>query len=1070
MKRFTRYRSYKAPFALTMALLGGSSASCVLAEDGDAPWPADGEEISSAELNLLYSPQVQAALDTGDASGVTKAELLSALQQRIDEIKATRQATTNAIFRLNPDGSLAANSIVGITWNPSPESAYMTVDMELHTPLFTSNISYKSQPKMTTILGVTGQTGAARYAVLSANPLHDLKRTTELPAGSGNAALQAALEGTAAWLTENPSLKNSIFKVVLAHLPDVSYFRQDVTTRKWFTDTYPGVVTNNEDACEGAALPGCLSGADLLVLGNEAGSGDVEYPNTNLNVDAVMATVNNALDAGTPVLYLQYDDVLTALGKKLMSRFNIAMIDNYYRQDGLSGWDPTALAAGDATLTALASLRDTLATDSLLPEDFSPCLSGNTLGGLRWNSCEEAAFKAKVRNGADYLRVTLNQWDTTKSTPLFSVPGNDLLKLFVLLGDKFRAGDATTPALAYPVPWATDPNALARAVLVDSTVLYNRSAAPKQKNLGSFICTRPTVQNNTCVPYDPNAIPTVSEAVSTTVPSNNEWTSTGFYALPGKPFTVTRPAGFTKANISVRLNFQRNGTTRSLEKAGAFTKYDRPQYLQSVDIPLAVGETRTLTSPYGGPIYMVMGGSAATVGQTASLSFTNVAKHAALLDATDTVAVSQFLTAVQQNPLPHVDIRSVGFEAHLRKDKFLTGAQDAMYGGNIQVLLDDFRFNFVEVIHLLAGLKPPGKALAQSLSDDVKAICSSFGWNCLDETLHLRNSTQHVNYDENSQCGNLCAGNPFDSDSYIKPIGWGESHEFGHNLQVSELNVNYVAEASRNTWTSYSNRSGEVSNNIFPYHTLWRYHRIAKGNNGLVTDGHMNTKDLFAIVQSDIAGLKKADGTRVLFNPNCTVFKTFPAGTTANRFEALWEPSGTYDNNGLRMAFYLGIPTMLDELTMANGTVLHNGFDIVTLLYLQQRLFRKAAASSATWLAARAGLGFGTFPYDAHATYGGGKIGNIPGNDFLLVALAYITKLDFRPYFNSRGVRYSDLASAQVDAHKAAGIVTMDAPTTVDALGTNLPTLNLSATPKVALDGVSLWPGDNFNPSKCPIP
>jgi immunomodulating metalloprotease len=121
-----------------------------------------------------------------------------------------------------------------------------------------------------------------------------------------------------------------------------------------------------------------------------------------------------------------------------------------------------------------------------------------------------------------------------------------------------------------------------------------------------------------------------------------EWTSTGLYALPGKPFTVQRPLGFTSANLSVRVAFQKKETSRSLEKSGAYTMYDRPSYLQSPELPVAAGGSRTVTSPYGGPIYLYMGGSAATVGQTASLSFTNVAKHAALLDTADSAAVAQF--------------------------------------------------------------------------------------------------------------------------------------------------------------------------------------------------------------------------------------------------------------------------------------------------------------------------------------------------------------------------------------------------------------------------------------------
>src|SRR5690606_41024718 len=122
-------------------------------------------------------------------------------------------------------------------------------------------------------------------------------------------------------------------------------------------------------------------------------------------------------------------------------------------------------------------------------------------------------------------------------------------------------------------------------------------------------------------------------------------------------------------------------------------------------------------------------------------------------------------------------------------------------------------------------------------------------------------------------------------------------------------------------------------------------------------------------------------------------------------------------DNGLRMSFYLQLPLLFDQRQLAGDVTLEDGFDIFTLLYLHARNYAQAAGSEEAWLAAREALGFGLFPHAGHAVYGGRAVGAIPGNDFMLVALSYMGRLDMRPYFDSRGLRYSSLASAQVEAH-----------------------------------------------------
>jgi immunomodulating metalloprotease len=358
-----------------------------------------------------------------------------------------------------------------------------------------------------------------------------------------------------------------------------------------------------------------------------------------------------------------------------------------------------------------------------------------------------------------------------------------------------------------------------------------------------------------------------------------------------------------------------------------------------------------------------------------------------------------------------------------------------------------------------------------TLSADVQSICQRFNWDCTDETLHIRTNIQHSNYDEYAACGSGCSGNPFDASWDMTPIGWGESHELGHNLQTKALNAHYVSAADRNKWASYQNRAGENSNNVFPYNTLWRYHRIVKNSNLEVRDDHMNHLDQFALIQSDLQNLTRVVGgvsKKVLFNRQCGIKASYDFATTDNRYEGIWLDSGYAADNGLRMSFLLQMPVLLDDKVMRDGTVLRNGFDIYTVLYSQSRLFYRAAQSQATWDAARAALGFGLFPYNGNAVYGGATVRDMPGNDYLLVALAYITGKDWRTYFDLRGVRYSDLAIQQVEAHIAAGLVTSAVGDEFVVLEDDLPGMDLSAAPTVRLDGVSVWPRNNWNPSACP--
>lgn len=195
--------------------------------------------------------------------------------------------------------------------------------------------------------------------------------------------------------------------------------------------------------------------------------------------------------------------------------------------------------------------------------------------------------------------------------------------------------------------------------------------------------------------------------------------------------------------------------------------------------------------------------------------------------------------------------------------------------------------------------------------------------------------------------------------------------------------------------------------------------------------------------------------------PDCSVRRDFPLGTApaVMAAETVYSDGSYAADNGDRMSFLLQLPLILQGATLADGTTLDNGFHVFTLIYAANRLMQQCGGSDAAWLACRDRFGMGLFPRSGHAVYGGSDVRSIPGNDFLVVLLSKLSGHDWRPYWDVRGVPYSDLASAQVDAlPRPNGRVSTD----FWALGVDLPQRELRAgVLSVRLDGASAWPTDD---------
>jgi hypothetical protein len=317
----------------------------------------------------------------------------------------------------------------------------------------------------------------------------------------------------------------------------------------------------------------------------------------------------------------------------------------------------------------------------------------------------------------------------------------------------------------------------------------------------------------------------------------------------------------------------------------------------------------------------------------------------------------------------------------------------------------------------------------------------------------------------------------------------GEAHELGHNMQISQIRIKYPPPLTgdRNSWSTYQDRSGENSNNIFPYHELWRYYRVFWAYDGLVEDGHMSNKDAFAALQSAYANLKSAtDPTSyVVLNADCSVLASFgPTATETTpaqrHWSAVYSVGGYAPNNGHRMALYMQMVYLIARNPVGyKGLRLDEGWCIFTFLYQAQRQIDLWAntGNDTLWQSKRDSVGMGLFP-----RVGGGAgipytsaetVYSITGNDYLVVLVSFLTGRDWRPFFDLRGVVYSDLADKQVQAHLNSSLI--NATTTADfpfiamggANGIEMPPRDMSA-PTVPLNGYSPWPNGGFSVLKCP--
>ncbi|MGF1689500.1 ImpA family metalloprotease [Photobacterium japonica] len=972
---------------------------------------ADGESETVSSMTVIVEaadvakdPVIQAIL-TGDHTLVTEQQLLDFAVKEINQKTADDQAIIDQLY----------TGITGINWVPTHDAMFVSNynSTNGNIPILTTNVD-DSGNAINIPIGLTGKkVGGQRYAIFGGNPLGVW----------GNDDLHLFMKNVFAWISGG---EKENLTVVVANVPNAGYFPHYDTMEAWFNNQYPNAHTiNSYKQCDYENLETCVKEMkpDVVLLGSDDYEGK--------GYDGIKSAMAYMEKNRIPLVVTPYGRDMNALLTPVFESNGISFASNY--------WSRYVIESGDRSDVTLKPDVRLDVINKFKNQDFD--INAANSCTTTYLHCNTGAFMSEFRTSADAFQGPVIRYDVA-GIDVFDEKEEELTKVSLLLADKYRS------EIDYPIS-QSDPVQWYKAIFADWLVSYARDDNKAQSDLGEYIVdTRDVVTGDDAHYTYPE---TVTDTKTISVPYSNQWTTTGWYALPGKPVTLTRH-GEDDHEIIVQLYYGRSNTNRVYE-----TKvYRKPVDLTTARIRVPAKGSVTFSTPYGAPIYLNMRHSE-NKPLSSSITATGIAEHPSITDFSDPQQVVRFETLLNNTELPHVDLKSLGAEQHLRRDKFNLGMTEQY--PTPSALLKAVKEEHLETVYSLAAFKVQGKTLDESVSADAMAVCKAkFGADCVDENLHTRKIIQHANYDQDAQCGIGCAGNPWDSTYPITPRGWLDNHELGHNLQTGRLRVGYTTEDGRNTWANYHDRAGENSNNIFPYYVIWKGHNVTDGSTAVIEDGHMNSKDAFFAIQSDAAGVTDANGNRVVLGAWCG-----SVGTGSTRHDAIWSSGDYAANNSIRMSFYIQMALNAHGKVLSDGTTLTNGFDIFTALYLHERIYGTALADSATWLANRDRLGFSAFDFDTPH----GNVSRISGNDFMLVSLSYLTGLDWTPYFDMYGLRNTDLAKQQAGIHGTKGAIA----TGMYVLDRDLPPLNMSEgvdfLPINMSNAETVWPRDESSPVGC---
>ncbi|PKG55934.1 ImpA family metalloprotease [Shewanella sp. GutDb-MelDb] len=271
---------------------------------------------------------------------------------------------------------------------------------------------------------------------------------------------------------------------------------------------------------------------------------------------------------------------------------------------------------------------------------------------------------------------------------------------------------------------------------------------------------------------------------------------------------------------------------------------------------------------------------------------------------------------------------------------------------------------------------------------EISNFAASQGWE-----IDSIDTVKHMNADQPT-CGSGCSGNPYDASWSFSPTGHGDIHELGHGLEKGRLR--------------FDGHEGHASTNPYSYYSKSRaYTELGK----LPSCQGLNIDDEFAVLQASV--------------------------NQPDPFVYMQDAKLTSWSNGMA--------TMLQMMVAAQKhAALENGWHLLARLHILLREFERAKGSDELWQQKRSQLGFSQFSLEAAKT--------ITNNDFLMIAMSYSTKLDYRDMYQMWGLATTQAAKDQL---ALLGYPMIEKQVYVYAPGDYCLSLDLQSIP---VDGQQAWP------------
>ena len=701
--------------------------------------PAKKDENSSSDIHLS---KMKKALLSGDMTELTEEELIDETLNEIDNLKSHMLDAKIKIFNLNSDATVKSNgaSLTSIDWDPTHDACLFDTSLGVNVPVFVTNsVANENYSIYEKTIAAVGKKGGGRYMVFGTNPLRVI----------GNRQMQQAMENAISWLVGRDDLKNEPFSVVIAHLDDSFWFRDESKTREWLDKHFnKQAIFNEENSCEGENLQSCLDKkTDLLILSQVSKEDD--------NISRIIQTVDRALQNDIPILYIHHDGDLKALGKELFAKvFDIKYVwDNYWKKLTLKEFDPSELKI-PRTLAEIEKIFKHFKADDYSIK-WSECKNGK---------CDEASdFKEEFLNGAKKVKEMLSKLDRDKIAVFDRNDSYRFQKLLILSGDKLRQ------SVSYPMDKIkNDDNEFLKSLYADYAVYDFRKTNFSQPDTGNFSRS----DFSTVLPH----------SARVKMKSKKYFKAAGIYALPGESMVVRR---YDDSNLSVKvfINSLRASATHEFETDG----YKRPKFLQTAHFEIEPNETIVITSAYGGPVQLEFDKNDLLV----DLGFENIAEHPFWSGENDS---SEFARKLQEAKFDWAEIVTDGFEIHSTLEKLKESLSDERWE-SVEDFANATKTYISNYPHILAGFQAEGIDEA----DEVVSFAKEHNL-----TIEKIDIVKHMNADQ-ATCGYGCSGNPYDAYWAFSPVAHGDLHELGHGLESDRFRFEgFSYHSTTNPYSYYS--------------------------------------------------------------------------------------------------------------------------------------------------------------------------------------------------------------------------------------------------------------------------